>query len=1125
MLRRRRPPRWSLTDAGALAAPAAAGRAGRCCWTTRWPPARGRSAAAGRRRPARRARTPRLRHLHLRLDRPAQGRRGRARHVVAARRPPGRGCGVRRRRAARRPLHVAAAFDVSVCEIWRCRCCRRRARWSSRRPAATGPRTLAAPASRERGVTARAARAVAAPAPGRGRRRRGAPAPAQRRARGGEAAAARDRCRGSAPAAAGAAGSLNIVRPHRGHRRRHAPGAADRACRTAPRARSAGRSRTPAPYVLDAALRPAPVGRARRAVPRPAPGVARGYLGPARADRRALRARPVRPPPGARLYRTGDLVRWPADGDARVPRPDRRPGEDPRLPHRAGRDRGRAARRIPAVRRGGRRRARRTGRRRPAPGRPTSCRRPGAAPTAAALRGLLRARPARATWCPRPSCALDALPLTANGKVDRRALPAPDVGRRAPTGHVPPRTAAGARRSPRSGPRCCGVERVGVDDNFFELGGDSILSIQVVSRARQAGLRCPPRDLFAAPDHRRAGRRAPRRRAPAVAAEQGPGGRAGAADPDPALVLRPDPRRSPHHFNQSALLRAAPRTSDAAALRAALARAAGRTTTRCACASTRPTDGWRQDGSAPAGRRRPLQRGRPVRGRTPARAAAAPGAAAHAAQARASTWPPGRCCAPRCSDLGDGGPPAAAPDRAPPGGRRRLLADPAGGPGDRLPQAAAGEPVRPGRQDHLVRALGAAAGRARRGRAASTPKLRPLGGRSAAGPTPPPAGRRRRAATPPDAARTGHRAAGRERDPARCCRTVPARLPHPGQRRAADARSAGRWPAGPAGDRVLVDLEGHGREELFDGVDLSRTVGWFTSHVPGRAGPAGRRADWRARRCKSVKEQLRAVPRRGLGYGALRHLRPPAAAEPAPRPRAAGQLQLPRPVGRRGRAGGRPGPRRPSWTSARSRRRTRAAGAPARRDRPRSSGGRLELDLAYSAAVHDAATVRAAGRGRCSRALREIVAHCAAPGRRRPHARRTSRWPGWTRRRVDRLVGDGRAVEDIYPLTPHAGRACSSTAWSSAGRAPTSTRSPFVLDGVADPRALAAAWQQVVDRTPVLRTAVRLGGRDGAAAGRATRGVTLPVDRYWTGRGLRRGRPATRRWSGCSPRTGRRAST
>ena len=45
-------------------------------------------------------------------------------------------------------------------------------------------------------------------------------------------------------------------------------------------------------------------------------------------------------------------------------------------------------------------------------------------------------------------------------------------------------------------PRCWGVERVGIDDNFFELGGDSIVSIQLVSRARRAGLVLTPREVF-----------------------------------------------------------------------------------------------------------------------------------------------------------------------------------------------------------------------------------------------------------------------------------------------------------------------------------------------------------------------------------------------------------------------------------------------------------------------------------------------------------------------------------------------------------------------------------------------------------------------------------------------------
>src|SRR6478609_12249115 len=68
---------------------------------------------------------------------------------------------------------------------------------------------------------------------------------------------------------------------------------------------------------------------------------------------------------------------------------------------------------------------------------------------------------------------------------------------------------------------------------------------------------------------------------------------------------------------------------------------------------------------------------------------------------------------------------------------------------------------------------------------------------------------------------------------------------------------------------VLVNLEGHGREELFEEVDLTRTVGWFTSLFPvhlklGRKRGAGEEL-------KAIKEQLRAVPRRGIGYGVLRY--------------------------------------------------------------------------------------------------------------------------------------------------------------------------------------------------------------------------------------------------------------
>ena len=91
---------------------------------------------------------------------------------------------------------------------------------------------------------------------------------------------------------------------------------------------------------------------------------------------------------------------------------------------------------------------------------------------------------------------LDALPLSPNGKVDRHALPAPDPSHRnLETGYLPPRTPTEEALS-AIWADVLGLEQVGIHDNFFELGGDSILSIQVVTRANQAGLQLVPKQLF-----------------------------------------------------------------------------------------------------------------------------------------------------------------------------------------------------------------------------------------------------------------------------------------------------------------------------------------------------------------------------------------------------------------------------------------------------------------------------------------------------------------------------------------------------------------------------------------------------------------------------------------------------
>ncbi|MGH8350079.1 MAG: non-ribosomal peptide synthase/polyketide synthase, partial [Pseudomonas sp.] len=84
------------------------------------------------------------------------------------------------------------------------------------------------------------------------------------------------------------------------------------------------------------------------------------------------------------------------------------------------------------------------------------------------------------------------------------------------------------------------------------------------------------------------------------------------------------------------------------------------------------------------------------------------------------------------------------------------------------------------------------------------------------------------------------------------------------------ARVLCRWSGHPS---ALIQLEGHGREALFDEIDLTRTVGWFTSAYPLRLTPSNiEEAAGQGASIKAIKEQLRAVPHKGLGYGVLRYL-------------------------------------------------------------------------------------------------------------------------------------------------------------------------------------------------------------------------------------------------------------
>src|SRR6185437_9017618 len=276
-------------------------------------------------------------------------------------------------------------------------------------------------------------------------------------------------------------------------------------------------------------------------------------------------------------------------------------------------------------------------------------------------------------------------------------------------------------------------------------------------------------------------------------------------------------------------------------------------------------------------------------------------------------------------------------------------------------------------------------------------------------------------------------------------------------------------------DRVLITLEGHGREEIFDGIDLSRTVGWFTTQFPvALTMPRGPEdPGWRAV-LTSVKEQLRAVPHRGLSYAALRELSPegsPAAvlrSDPSPQIsfNYHGQWDI---------IAGADGLFRTS---------DQTLGTDLAPDQPTPhlveiSGvvehGELTLTWLYSDQVHDEATIRRLAEDML-RALREIVEHCAQP---KAGGCTPSDFPlaHLDQPGVDRLVGDGRSIADIYPLTPlQAGILfhCLVDAESST----YIDQARLLLDGVADPHALGAACQRVVDRTPALRSAVVWEGLD-----------------------------------------------
>jgi acyl-coenzyme A synthetase/AMP-(fatty) acid ligase/aryl carrier-like protein len=257
-------------------------------------------------------------------------------------------------------------------------------------------------------------------------------------------------------------------------------------------------------YVLDGAGQRAPIG-----VPGEihvgGDGVARGYLGRPGLTAERFLPDPFSTVPGARLYRSGDRARWLPLGDLEyLGRGDQQvkirgfrielgeiESELARHPEVAeaavvAREEGRGERRLVAY----------------------VVPRAGCAPTVAVLRehlgGMLPEY-----MVPAAFVSLSALPLTSNGKIDRRRLPAPESsGLELGTRYVPPRTDAEARLA-EVWAQVLGVERVGTEDNYFDLGGDSILGIRLRADAQARGLDFSLQELFLHPTVALSGGRLP----------------------------------------------------------------------------------------------------------------------------------------------------------------------------------------------------------------------------------------------------------------------------------------------------------------------------------------------------------------------------------------------------------------------------------------------------------------------------------------------------------------------------------------------------------------------------------------------------------------------------------------
>ena len=665
---------------------------------------------------------------------------------------------------------------------------------------------------------------------------------------------------------------------------------------------------------------------------------------------------------------------------------------------------------------------------------------------------------------------VDALAVTPNGKLDRAALPVPEF-------------AGGGGRGPQSAQeelwcslfaRVLGVGRVGAEDGFFDLGGDSILSMLLVAAARRAGLVVSPRQVFQLQTP------AALAAAAAPAPEAEPVAGAGVdAGPGP-VALTPVmcwlAERAPlvREFCQSMVVTVSPGLGLEPLMTAVQAVVDHHDALRLIWS---PGDGHWQLEARVAGSVSAREWVRRVSGPDSADAAGQVAAAAARLDPAAGvmaqvTW----------LDAGaaNGKLVVVVHHLAVDGVSWRVL----------IPDLAAACSAASAGQAPVLEPVAVsfrqwAALLARRATDPDVTAQLPAWTAILQGGDRPLSSRPLEPARDTTAAMSGvSRVAGAQVTSA-VLTTVPSAF-HGGVNDvllAALAVAVADWRAsrGLGGGPVLVDVEGHGRETGDEGVDLSRTVGWFTSIAPARLDPlpaglaevaAGGAAAGLL--VKRVKEQLRAVPGDRLGFGLLRYLN----AETAP---VLASLPVPQIgfnyLGRHlagGPATGQEGTWQPDPGAGGGLGGAAGPGMPAAHvlevtalARETAAGPELVVSLAWPQGLLEQAEAAALADGWVA-ALSGIAAHAAAPA---AGGHTPSDFPlvGLSQGQVEELESAAGPVADVWPLSPLQEGLLFHAQFDVDAPDVYLVQHVLQLDGPLDLAVLRVAGQELLERHPNLR--------------------------------------------------------